>query len=150
MHAEENLIEVIAHAAATKLTPQEAHAIGVSLAIRFGKGCKKARTYATHVNATREKLGLPKITQVVAGNPSAEERLGPVSGGNRETRRQYNRSPSLSHPHYDLAAACNLSFRLSGNFVPSHVLAALENPLQRRAAEDVVYLLPHLLGLRTC
>lgn len=75
MHAEETLIEVIAHAAATKLTPQEAHAIGVSLAIRFGKGCKEARTYATHVNATREKLGLPRITQAVAGNPSAEERL---------------------------------------------------------------------------
>ena len=75
MHAEDNLIEVIAQAAATKLTPQEAHAIGVSLVIRFGRGCEEVRTYATHVNAAGEKLGLPSITQTVAGNPSAEERL---------------------------------------------------------------------------
>ncbi|HEV2399366.1 MAG TPA: hypothetical protein VGS27_20635 [Candidatus Sulfotelmatobacter sp.] len=75
MHAEQNLIEIIAQAAARKLTPQEAHAIGVSLVIRFGRGCEEARSYARHVNATREKLGLTKITYTVAGNPSAEERL---------------------------------------------------------------------------
>ena len=75
MQATEKLIEVVAHAAATKLTPQEAHAIGVSLVIRFGRGCEEARTYAKYVNATRERLGLPKIMQAVAGNPSAEEKL---------------------------------------------------------------------------
>lgn len=36
---------------------------------------QRGRTYATHVNATREKPGLPRITQAVAGKPSAEERL---------------------------------------------------------------------------
>jgi hypothetical protein len=75
MQADEKLIEVVAQAAATKLTPQEAHAIGVSLVNRFGRGCEEARTYANHVNTTRQKLGLPKITQAVAGNPSADERL---------------------------------------------------------------------------
>lgn len=75
MKADEKLIEVIAQAAATKLTPQEAHAIGIALVIRFGRGCQEARTYATHVNAIREKRGLSKITQSVAGNPSTEERL---------------------------------------------------------------------------
>lgn len=74
IQADENLIELIAQAAAAKLTPQEAHAIGVSLVIRFGGGCEEARTYAQHVNATREKLGLPRITQAVAGNPSAKEK----------------------------------------------------------------------------
>lgn len=75
MQADEKLIEVVAQAAATKLTPQEAHAVGVSFVIRFGRGCEEARTYAKHVNSARERLGLPKITQAVAGNPSAEERL---------------------------------------------------------------------------
>lgn len=75
MQASERLIEVIAQAAATKLTPQEAHAIGVSLVIRFGRGCEEARTYAKHVNATRQNLGLSRITQSVAGNPNAEERV---------------------------------------------------------------------------
>lgn len=74
IQADENLIELIAQAAAAKLTPQEAHAIGVSLVIRFGGGCEEARTYAQHVNATGEKLGLPRITQAVAGNPSAKEK----------------------------------------------------------------------------
>jgi hypothetical protein len=74
MHVDEELIEIVARAAATKLTPEEAHAVGVSLVIRFGKGCEEARTYARQVNATREKLGLPKITQAVAGNPSSEEK----------------------------------------------------------------------------
>lgn len=71
----DKLIEMVAQAAATRLTPQEAHAVGVSLVIRFGRGCEEARTYAKHVNTARESLGLPKITQTVAGNPSAEERL---------------------------------------------------------------------------
>lgn len=75
MRADEKLIEIVARAAATKLTPEEAHAVGVSLVIRFGRGCEEARTYARQVNATREKLGLPKITQAVAGNPSAEEKI---------------------------------------------------------------------------
>ena len=43
--------------------------------IRFGKGCEEARTYAKRVNATREKLGLPKIMQAVAGNPSAAQKV---------------------------------------------------------------------------
>ena len=64
--ADEKLIEVVTQAVATKLTPQEAHAVGVSLVIRFGRGCEEARTYAKHVNATREWLGLPKIVQAVA------------------------------------------------------------------------------------
>lgn len=75
MHVDKKLIETVARAAATKLTPEEAHAVGVSLVNRFGRGCEEARTYAKHVNATREKLGLPKITQAVAGNPRAEEKL---------------------------------------------------------------------------
>jgi len=75
MKADEKLIAIVAQAAATKLTPQEAHAVGVSLVIRFGRGCEEARTYAKHVNATREKLGLPKITHAAAGNPSAEQRV---------------------------------------------------------------------------
>lgn len=74
MDTDERLIEIVARAAATKLTPEETHAIGVLFVIRFGRGCQEARTYAKHVNATREKLGLPKITQAVAGNPSAEEK----------------------------------------------------------------------------
>jgi hypothetical protein len=75
MQADEKLIEVVAQAAATRLTPQEAHAVGVSLVIRFGRGCEEARTYAKYVNAARERLGLPKIVQTVAGNPSAAEKL---------------------------------------------------------------------------
>ena len=75
MHADEELIEIVASAAATKLTPEEAHAVGVSLVNRFGRGCEEARTYAKHVNTTRERLGLPQITQTVAGNPRAEEKL---------------------------------------------------------------------------
>lgn len=75
MIADEKLIEMVALAAATKLTPQEAHAVGVSLVARFGRGCQEARTYAKHVNAARERLGLPKVTQAVAGNPSTEEKL---------------------------------------------------------------------------
>jgi hypothetical protein len=43
--------------------------------IRFGRGCREARIFAQYVNATRAKLGLPKITQAVAGNPSAEDKL---------------------------------------------------------------------------
>ena len=75
MHADEKLIEVVAQAAGTKLTPEEAHAVGVLFVARFGRGCHEARTYAKHVNAVREKLGLPRITQAVAGNPSAEEKI---------------------------------------------------------------------------
>jgi len=71
----ETLIQTIARATAIKLTPQETHAVGVLFVMRFGRGCQEARTFARHVNAAREKLGLPIITQAVAGNPTTEEKL---------------------------------------------------------------------------
>jgi hypothetical protein len=48
MIADEKLIEMVAQAAATKLTPSEARAVGLSLVARFGRRCEEARTYAKH------------------------------------------------------------------------------------------------------
>ena len=75
MQTDEKSIEFVANAAATRLTPEEMHAVGVLFVVRFGRGCQEARTFARYVNAARQRLGLPKITQAVAGNPTTEEKL---------------------------------------------------------------------------
>lgn len=75
MQTDEKLIAFVANAAATRLTPEETHAVGALFVVRFGRGCQEARTFAGYVNAARERLGLPKITQAVAGNSTAEEKL---------------------------------------------------------------------------
>jgi hypothetical protein len=73
--AEEDMLKIVARAAATKLSPIETHAICVLLSMSFGKGTIESRIFARHANAIRLDLGLPQITQAAAGNPSTEEKM---------------------------------------------------------------------------
>jgi len=73
--AEENMLKIVARAAATRLTPIETHAICVLLSMAFGKGTIESRIFARQANAIRLDLGLPLITQAVAGNPTREEKM---------------------------------------------------------------------------
>jgi hypothetical protein len=72
---QENMLEEVARAAATRLTPIETHAICVLLSMAFGIGTIQSRIFARHVNAIRLDLGLRQITQAVAGNPTTEEKM---------------------------------------------------------------------------
>jgi hypothetical protein len=73
--AEEDMLRIVARAAATKLTPIETHAICVLLSMAFGRGTIESRIFARHANAIRLDLGLTQITQAVAGNPTREEKM---------------------------------------------------------------------------
>jgi hypothetical protein len=73
--ADENMLEILARAAATKLTPVETHAICVLLSMAFGRGTIESRIFAAQVNALKLDLGLPQITHAVAGNPTTEEKM---------------------------------------------------------------------------
>jgi len=71
----EDMLKIVARAAATRLTPIETHAICVLLSMAFGKGTIESRIFARHANAIRLDLGLPQITQAAAGNPTMEEKM---------------------------------------------------------------------------
>lgn len=72
---EEQMLQRVAQAAATRLTPIETHSIGVLLSMAFGTGTMQSRIFARHLNAVRRKVGLPQITQAAAGNPTTEEKV---------------------------------------------------------------------------
>ena len=72
---EERMLQRVAQAAANRLTPIETHSICVLLSMAFGTGTMQSRIFAQHVNAVRQKLGLPRITQAPAGNPTTEEKM---------------------------------------------------------------------------
>ena len=72
---QEDMLKKVAQAAATTLTPIETHSICVLLSMAFGIGTIQSRIFARHVNVIRLDLGLPQITQAVAGNLTTEEKM---------------------------------------------------------------------------
>lgn len=72
---QEHMLKAVAEVAAVSLTPIETHSICVLLSMAFGRGTIQSRIFAWHVNATRLELGLPRITQAAAGNPTMEEKM---------------------------------------------------------------------------
>jgi hypothetical protein len=72
---QEDMLKKVAQSAAMRLTPIETHAICVLLSMAFGRGTIQSRIFARHVNAIRLDLGLPQITQAVAGNPTIEAKM---------------------------------------------------------------------------
>jgi hypothetical protein len=72
---QEHMLRTVAEVAAKTLTPIETHSICVLLAMAFGRGTIQSRIFARHVNATRLELGLARITQAAAGNPTLEEKM---------------------------------------------------------------------------
>ena len=72
---QENMLRRVAEEAAKKLTPIETHSICVLLSMAFGKGTIQSRIFAWYANEMRVELGLPRITDAVAGNPTMEEKM---------------------------------------------------------------------------
>ena len=72
---QEEMLKRVAQAAVTRLTPIETHSISVLLPMAFGTGTMQSRIFAWHLNAIRRGLGLPRITQAAAGNPTMEEKM---------------------------------------------------------------------------
>ena len=72
---QEHMLKAVAEVAAVSLTPIETHSICVLLSMAFGRGTIQSRIFAWYVNATRLELGLPRITQAAAGNPTMEEKM---------------------------------------------------------------------------
>jgi len=61
--------------AAKRLTPIEIHSICVLLSMAFGTGTIQSRIFAWYANEMRVDLGLPRITDAIAGNPTMEEKM---------------------------------------------------------------------------
>lgn len=72
---QENMLKKVAEVAAKKLIPIETHSICVLLSMAFGRGTVQSQIFARHVNAIRVAIGLPGITDAVAGNPTTEEKM---------------------------------------------------------------------------
>ena len=72
---EQDMLKRVAEEAAKKLTPLEIHSICVLLSMAFGTGTIQSRIFAWYANETRADLGLPRITDAVAGNPTTEEKM---------------------------------------------------------------------------
>lgn len=72
---QEHMLKRVAEVAARTLTPIETHSICVLLSMAFGRGTLPSRIFGRHVNATRVSIGLPRITDAVAGNPTLEEKM---------------------------------------------------------------------------
>jgi len=73
--AQQEMLQVLTRAVASKLAPQEAHAVAVLFAMAFGKKAIESTMFTQQVNTTRLELGLPEITQAVVGNPTTEQKL---------------------------------------------------------------------------
>jgi hypothetical protein len=72
---QERMLKKVAKVAARRLTPIETHSICVLLSVAFGRGTLQSRIFAWHVNEVRRGLGLSRITQAAAGNPTMEEKM---------------------------------------------------------------------------
>lgn len=72
---QEDLLKRVAEVAARRLTPLETHSICVLLSMAFGRRTVQARTFAQHINAIRIENSLPPIADIVAGNPTSEEKM---------------------------------------------------------------------------
>lgn len=72
---QENKLRRVAEEAAKRLTPIEIHSLCVLLSMAFGTGTIQSRIFAWYANETRMDLGLPRITDAVAGNPTTEEKI---------------------------------------------------------------------------
>jgi len=72
---EEQMLKKVAEVAAITLTPIETHSICVLLSMAFGRGTLPSRVFGRHVNAIRVSIGLPRITDAVAGNPTMEQKM---------------------------------------------------------------------------
>ena len=71
----EHMLKKVAEAAAITLTPIETYSIGVLLSMAFGTGTLPSQIFGQHVNAIRAKIGLPRITEAAAGNPTRMEKM---------------------------------------------------------------------------
>jgi hypothetical protein len=72
---QENMLRRVAEEAAKRLTPIEIHSICVLLSMAFGTGTIQSRIFAWYANEMRVDLGLPRLTDAVAGNPTMEEKM---------------------------------------------------------------------------
>jgi hypothetical protein len=72
---QEGLLRQVAEEAAKKLTAIEIHSICVLLSMAFGRGTIPSRLFAWYANEMRVGFGLPRITNAVAGNPTAEQKV---------------------------------------------------------------------------